>query len=112
MTHVEPHGYFKREGNDILLDLPVGASEAVNGATINVPTIDGRVDLRIPAGITSGKRLRIKERGVQQKSGTRGDQYCRILVMLPGDLSEEEKKRLAEIEKAHGFNPRKDVGWS
>ena len=67
VTHVEPHAYFKREGSDILLDLPVSASEAANGATISVPTIEGRVELRIPAGISSGKRLRIKERGVVQK---------------------------------------------
>ncbi len=111
VTHVEPHAYFKREGFDILLDLPVSASEAVNGATISVPTIDGRVELRIPAGIASGKRLRIKERGVVQKGGTRGDQYCRILVQLPPGLTEEEKKQIATMESAHAFNPRKDVGW-
>ena len=111
VTHVQPHAYFKREGKDILLDLPVSASEAANGATVSVPTLEGRVELRIPAGITSGKRLRIRERGVPQRDGTRGDQYCRILVQLPGDLTAAEKDQLAAMDKAHGFDPRKEVAW-
>jgi DnaJ-class molecular chaperone len=111
VTHVQPHAYFKREGVDILLDLPVSAAEAVNGATISVPTMDGRVELRVPPGIASGKRLRIKERGVAQKGGERGHQYCRILIQLPPDLSSEEKEQLAAMDKAHTFNARKDAGW-
>ncbi len=111
ITHVQPHAYFKREGADILLDLPISASEAANGATVSVPTLDGRVELRIPAGISSGKRLRIKERGVSVKGAPRGDQYCRILIQLPGQLSDEEKNQLAAMEKAHQFDPRKDIGW-
>jgi len=111
VTHVEPHAYFKREGKDILLDLPVSVSEAANGATISVPTIDGKVELRIPAGIGSGKRLRIREKGVPQRDGSRGDQYCRLLIQIPPGLTDEEKQQLAAMEKQHQFNPRKDVGW-
>ncbi|MGN6367282.1 MAG: DnaJ C-terminal domain-containing protein [Phycisphaerae bacterium] len=111
LVHVEPHAYFRREGNDILLDLPLSMAEALNGVTISVPTIDGRVELKIPAGIQSGKRLRIKEKGVTQRDGSRGDQYCRILVLLPTGLSDEEKQQLADIEKRHPFNPRQDTGW-
>ena len=110
-VHVEPHAYFRREGKDILLDLPLSMAEAVNGVTVSVPTIDGRVELKIPAGIQSGKRLRIKEKGVTQRDGSRGDQYCRILVLLPTGLSDDEKKQLADIEKQHPFNPRQDTGW-
>jgi curved DNA-binding protein len=111
VTHVQPHAYFKREGADILIDLPISAGEAVNGATISVPTMDGRVEIRVPPGISSGKRLRIKERGVAQKGGERGHQYCRILVQLPPDLTAEEKEQLTAMDKAHNFNARKDVGW-
>ncbi len=111
LVHVEPHAYFRREGKDILLDLPLSMAEAINGVTISVPTIDGRVDLKIPAGIQSGKRLRVKEKGVTQRDGSRGDQYCRILVLLPTGLSDDEKKQLADIEKQHPFNPRQDTGW-
>ena len=114
LVHVEPHGYFRREGGggkDILVDLPISVSEALNGVTVSVPTIDGRVELKIPAGMQSGKRLRIKEKGVSQRDGSRGDQYCRILIQVPTGLTEEEKKRIVEIEKNHPFNPRKDTGW-
>jgi DnaJ-class molecular chaperone len=111
VTHVEPHAYFKREGKDILLELPLSASEAASGVTVSVPTLEGRVELRVPAGIGSGKRLRIKERGIPQRDGTRGDQYVRVLVQLPAGLSDEEKAQLAAMDKAHGFEPRKSVGW-
>jgi molecular chaperone DnaJ len=111
VTHVQPHAYFKREGNDILLDLPISASEAANGATVSVPTLEGKVELRIPAGIGSGKRLRIRERGVPQRDGGRGDQYCRILVVLPGDLTSSEKEQLSAMDRAHGFDPRREVSW-
>jgi DnaJ-class molecular chaperone len=114
VTHVQPHAYFRREGNDILLDLPISAGEAANGATVSVPTLEGRVDLRIPAGITSGKRLRIRERGVPQRDGAgggRGDQYCRILVQLPADLTPAEKEQLAAIDRSHSFDPRRDANW-
>jgi DnaJ-class molecular chaperone len=110
-VHVEPHAYFRREGDDIVVDLPVSLAEAARGATISVPTVDGPVDLRIPAGIGSGKRLRIRNRGVKHKDGTSGDQYCRLLIQLPPDLTDDDKQKLAALEQAHPFNPRKDVKW-
>jgi DnaJ-class molecular chaperone len=112
ITHVEPHAYFKREGNDILLDLPLSASEAAMGTTVSVPTLEGRVELRVPAGIGSGKRLRIREKGVPGRNGSRGDQYCRVLIQLPPELSDAEKEQLQEMEKAHNFDARKGVTWA
>jgi DnaJ-class molecular chaperone len=111
VTHVEPHAFFKREGDDIILELPLSASEAAAGTTVSVPTLDGRVELRVPPGINSGKRLRIRDKGAPKRDGTRGDQYCRILIQLPTDLTDAEKQQLATIEKSHTFNPRKDTGW-
>jgi DnaJ-class molecular chaperone len=110
-VHVSAHDYFRREGNDISLDLNVSLSEAAAGGTVSVPTIDGNVDLRIPPGITSGKRLRIKAKGVPLRDGARGDQYCRIMIQIPSDLTEAERAQLAAIDQAHGFDPRKDVHW-
>jgi DnaJ-class molecular chaperone len=113
VTHVTPHAYFKREGNDILLDLPLSAAEAAAGTVVSVPTLDGRVELRVPPGIASGKRLRIREKGVpapaSQSDGKRGDQYCRILIQLPTDLTDAEKQQLVAMEQSHSFNPRKDL---
>jgi DnaJ-class molecular chaperone len=111
VVHVEPHAFFRRDGDDVTLDLPVSLAEAVQGATISVPTVDGPVDLRIPPGISSGKRLRVRERGVKHKDGSAGDQHCRILIQLPPDLTEAERQQVAALEKAHPFNPRKDVRW-
>lgn len=110
-THIAPHAHFTRQGRDILLDIPVSASEAAQGAVISVPTIDGQVELRIPAGIGSAKKLRIKGQGVPQRDGTRGDQFCRILIQLPPKLTDEQKKQLAAMDKAHAFEPRANVGW-
>jgi DnaJ-class molecular chaperone len=111
VTHIAPHPYFKRDGNDVLLDIPISLTEALNGTTLSVPTLDGPVDLRIPANMTSGKRLRVKERGVTAKDGSKGDQYCRLVIQIPTDFSDDEKKQLADVEAKHNPNPRATTGW-
>jgi len=110
-VHVTPHPYFRRRGHDILLDLPISAAEAANGATVSVPTLDGPVELRVPSGIGSGKKLRIKGRGVSQRDGSRGDEYCRILIQLAPDLDAEAKAQLTAWETKHAFNARANVAW-
>jgi len=111
VTHIASHPFFTRMGSDVSMDLPISLTEALEGATIKVPTVDGPVELHVPAGITSGKRLRVKGRGAAQKDGTRGDQFCRIMVQVPANLTPEQKLVIAGIEKVAGADPRKDVGW-
>lgn len=82
---VKDHPFYIREGANIRLDLPVTLNEAVKGAKIKVPTVDGPVMLSIPAGSTSGKVMRLKGKGFSQKSGGRGDQLVRLMVDLPAD---------------------------
>ena len=82
---VKDHPFYEREGANIRLDLPVTLDEAVKGAKIKVPTVDGPVMLSIPAGSTSGKVMRLKGKGFSQKSGGRGDQLVRLMVDLPTD---------------------------
>lgn len=82
---VKDHGFFERDGDNIRLDLPVTLGEAVKGAKIKVPTVDGPVMLSIPAGSSSGKVMRLKGRGFPQKGGGRGDQLVRLMVDLPQD---------------------------
>lgn len=82
---VRDHPFFQRDGANIRLDLPVTLNEAVQGAKIKVPTVDGPVMLSIPAGSTSGKVMRLKGKGFSQKGGERGDQLIRLLVDLPAD---------------------------
>jgi DnaJ-class molecular chaperone len=82
---VKAHAFFRREGSDIRLELPVTLTEAVAGAKVKVPTVDGPVMLGVPAGSTSGKVLRLKGKGFVRKDGTRGDQLVALLVDVPGD---------------------------
>ena len=80
---LEPHAFFKRDGDNIRLDLPVSLDEAVNGAKVKVPTVDGAVMLTIAPGTSSGKTLRLKGKGFTRKDGTRGDQLVTLEIALP-----------------------------
>jgi DnaJ-class molecular chaperone len=104
---VQPHPFYRREGNDIRMDLPVTLKEAVLGAKVKVPTADGPVMLTIPKGTSSGKVLRLKGRGFTDKSGKRGDQLVTVEVDLPAGDSELEA--FAQSWKGGG-NPRAPLG--
>jgi DnaJ-class molecular chaperone len=80
---VKDHPFFVRDGANIRLDLPITLGEAVKGAKVKVPTVDGPVMLSIPAGSSSGKLMRLKGKGFSQKSGGRGDQLVRLMIDLP-----------------------------
>jgi len=82
---VRDHAFFRRERNDVRLDLPVSLVEAVNGGKVRVPTVDGPVMLGIPAGSSSGKTLRLKGKGFSTKSGERGDQLVTLMIDIPAD---------------------------
>ncbi len=86
--HVEKHPFFKRDGDDVRLELPITLDEAVNGAKVKVPTVDGPVMLTVAAGSGSGKVLRLKGKGFLKKGGSRGDQMVAIEIQLPEDLSD------------------------
>ena len=90
---IQPHAFFKRDGDNIRLDLPVSLDEAVNGAKVKVPTVDGAVMLTLAPGTSSGKTLRLKGKGFTRKDSTRGDQLVTLEIALPeGD--EDLAKRL------------------
>jgi len=80
-VHPDPH--LRRAGDDIELDLPVTISEAVLGARVEVPTIEGPVTVTIPPGTSSGARLRLRGRGIKRNDGTRGDQIVRVEIVAP-----------------------------
>lgn len=82
---VQPHKFFVRDGDDVRIDLPITLSEAVLGASIRVPTVEGAVMLTIPRGANSGKVLRLKGKGFHKKTGGRGDQLVTLMVDLPVD---------------------------
>ena len=84
-VEIKPHPFFTRDGDNVLLDLPITLDEAVNGAKVKVPTVDGPVMLGVPAGASSGKTLRLRGRGFHGKNGQRGDQLVTLLIDVPAD---------------------------
>ena len=104
---ITSHPFYKRDGNDIRLDLPITLKEAVLGGKVKVPTPDGPVMVTIPKGSTSGKVLRLKGRGFTGKNGKRGDQLVSLEVDLPPD--DAELQSFAE-KWSGGGNPRANLG--
>jgi curved DNA-binding protein len=94
---VRADAHLRRNGADIELDLPVTVSEAALGAKIGVPTVDGHVTVTVPPGTSSGARLRLRGRGAKKPDGARGDQFCRVEVMVPKNAAgDDELRRLFE----------------
>jgi molecular chaperone DnaJ len=107
VVEVEPSPIFERRGSDLVLDVPVTYAEAALGASVEIPTPEGPVSLKIPAGTESGKLLRVKGRGAPQLKGNgRGDLLARVKVTVPKKLSKAEKEALEEYQKASRENPR------
>lgn len=102
---VRPHPHFRREGQDIHLDLNISLTEAVEGARVQAPTVSGAVSLSIPAGSNTGKVLRLKGKGV----GGQGDQFVRLLVMLP-ETPDEELKKFTKKWAKRGYTPPRPAG--
>lgn len=99
---VSPHSYFKREGDDIHLEVKVSVLEALKGTTMSVPTIHGNVNLKIPKGIQGGQKMRLKGKGVPNlKTKKPGDQYVHIQIVVPKDLTEDEIKKMEEVLAKH-----------
>ncbi|ADJ28182.1 DnaJ C-terminal domain-containing protein [Nitrosococcus watsonii] len=104
----KPHPFYKAEGKDVYLNLPVAPWEAALGATVKVPTLSGTVDLKIPPNSWSGRKLRLKGRGIPAKEP--GDFYLVLEIVLPKADTDKAKAAYAEFEKALGFNPRAELG--
>jgi DnaJ-class molecular chaperone len=81
----------------------------VLGATIEVPTIDGKAEMKIPAGAQGGQRMRLRGQGLNKRGGGRGDQYVKLKIVVPTHPSEQEKQLYQDLANATNFNPR--AGW-
>jgi DnaJ-class molecular chaperone len=106
-----PHPFFRRTGNRLDVRVPVTLGEAALGAKIDVPTPQGTISLSVPPGTSSGSKLRIKGRGVQPKSGPPGDLFAEIQIVLPDNLSQQERQQLGTISTAHPQQPRAELRW-
>ncbi len=109
-VRVRPHRFFRREGRDLYLDLPVSVGEATLGARVGVPTLDGRVTLTIPPGTDSGSRLRLRGKGVPRPSGgASGDLYVVIQIRVPRNLAPDAAAKLEELAKYDPEDLRKEL---
>jgi curved DNA-binding protein len=105
---VAPHPFFKVDGADIYCQLPVTPSEAVLGGAIEVPTLDGLVKMMIPAGVRSGQKLRLGNKGYPV-NGKRGDQIVEIQIAVPKELSQQERELYEKIRQQESFTPRANI---
>lgn len=108
-VRVRAHRLFGRKGDDLTVDVPVTYPEAALGANVEVPTLDGTVRLKVPAGTPSGKTFRVKGRGAPARKG-HGDLLVTVHVDVPGKLSSEEKDLLQRLQDARGESPRATLG--
>jgi DnaJ-class molecular chaperone len=106
---VRPHKHFSLHGKDVHLELPISLPEAIQGAKITVPTIDGPVRISVPPGSNSGRSLRLKGRGVAAPGALRGDQYVRLVVVLPEGPDAELAEYLRRWAEKHPYDPRADL---
>jgi curved DNA-binding protein len=105
---VAPHPYFKREDNDITLEVPVSIIEAALGAKVDVPTLSGeKLTVSIPPGASSGAKIRLRGRGVNG-----GDQFLMVKIMAPKNLSDEAKKLLEDFSTLAPHDARSGVSWA
>ncbi len=109
--HVLPHSFYTRRGNDLTIKVPVTLHEAALGGKVEVPTPHGVISLRVPAGTSSGKKLRLKGKGVQPKSGEPGDLLAEIQIILPETLDERTVAAIREFENDKPANLRGELRW-
>jgi curved DNA-binding protein len=106
LVRLRPHRRFQRDGDDLQLDLRITPSEAALGATVPVRTLSGTAQVRVPAGSSSGRRLRLRGRGLPARGGGRGDLYARVQVAVPKELSDEERDLFEKLAAVSQFDPR------
>jgi len=111
-VRVEEHPFFKRNGDNIEIQVPITVSEAGLGARIEVPTIDGRALLKVPQGTGNGQKFRLRERGIQNpRKNTRGDEIVQVTIKAPDVHNERTRELLRELGQMETEDPRKDI-WS
>ena len=107
-VHIEEHDYFKREGNDLVVEVPISIPEALLGAKVDVPTLDGStLTVKIPAGTSSGSRLRLRGKGIAG-----GDQYLQFKIVVPSKLDDRSKELIEEFAKLNPGDVRANAEWA
>jgi molecular chaperone DnaJ len=111
-TRVEDHPFFHRDGDDIVIRVPITVTESGLGAKIEVPTIDGRALLKVPPGTQNGQKFRLREKGVfNARTNQRGDQIVEVVIQPPKVQDERTKEILRELAQLHPEDPRQEI-WT
>lgn len=108
-VHVQPHPLLRREGDDLFIVVPVAVHEAMLGARISVPTLEGHVGMRVPPGTQAGQRFRISGRGAPAASGGRGDLVVEVKIVLPSFVDERSKELMREFGRLNSEDVRRDL---
>jgi molecular chaperone DnaJ len=108
-VRVQPHPLLRREGHDLFIVVPVAVHEAMLGARISVPTLEGNVSLKVPAGTQAGHRFRISGHGAPAPSGDRGDLVVEVKIVLPAFVDERSKQLMREFGRLNGDDVRRDL---
>lgn len=112
ITRVRPHEFFGRQGDDLLCDLPITLAEAVLGARIEVPTLEGKTSMTLPPGTQNGGKFRLRGKGVPHLKGTgRGDLYVTVRLVLPETFDERSRALIEEFERRNPLQPRAQMRW-
>lgn len=110
LIHIQKHSIFTFDKLNVLCDIPVTPTEAALGAEIEVPTIDGHVNMKIPAETQSGQKFRLQGEGISDsKTSKKGDQIVTVMINIPNNLSEKEKQLYQELARIRKFNPRENI---
>lgn len=106
---LQPHPLFKFQGDNLVAELPITPEEAVLGAEITVPTPDGKVTMKIPAGVDSGQSLRLRNKGWRKPSDRRSDLMVKLKIVTPKNISQTEREYYQKLQQASNYNPRRSL---
>jgi curved DNA-binding protein len=105
-VRIKPHPRFRREDDNLVVEVPVAPWEAALGATVPVPTLDGSAKVKVPAGSSSGRRLRLRGEGMPGPGGRKGDLYASVRIVVPKRLDKRERELFEELAAVSRFDPR------
>jgi curved DNA-binding protein len=105
-VELQPHSFFQFEGDNLVCEIPITPDEATLGASIDVPTPDGMVNVKLPAGVRSGQSLRLRGKGWHLPKGGRSDQFVKVAISPPKDLSQQEREYYEKLRAIRTYNPR------
>jgi curved DNA-binding protein len=106
-VRIKRHPRFRREGDDLVVEVPVAPWEAALGATVPVPALDGGAKVKVPPGSSSGRRLRLRGEGMPGPGGRKGDLYASVRIVVPKTLEKRERELFEELAAVSRFDPRR-----